>query len=357
MSVHLFLDWSGTLCDDVATTLRATNSVLRALGGREASLAEYREEFRLPAYPFYRDRIPPGSLPDPDHLDRLFEKAMEREGLPALFPGARVLLQRAVDHGGTVRVVSSLPQTELERAVEASGLRPLLTSVHGSVRDKVSFLPELVRDTGLSPDDCLMLGDLGHDLDAARAARLRACAILHGYGAEAELRAHHPDEIWRDLHEAEAWLRRHLLLESRAWPIATVGGLAFRDDGKAYFVRTAKWSGLWGTPGGKIDYGEGHLEAFAREIREETGLEIVDAEMVLVQDAIEEPEFTRPRHFVLLNLVGRVSGGRERLNHESLEGGWFDLEEASRLQLNRPTRVLVDLLRSSGAGSRWSRSP
>lgn len=348
MPLHLLLDWSGTLCDDVTATLRATNAVIEDLGGRPASLSEYRDEFRLPAYPFYASRIPTDRLPSEARIDELFAAALAKEPPPSLFPGAASFLARALEKGGTARIVSSLPQDELERAVEASGLRSRLAAVHGGIRDKTSALPLILAQAGLPPDDCLMLGDMTHDLDAARAARVRACAVLHGYTGEAELRARHPDEVWSDLREAEEWLVRHLSLEARAWPIATVGGLVFRADGKAFFVRTAKWSGTWGTPGGKIDYGEGHLEAFAREIREETGLEIVDPRLVVVQDAIEEPEFVRPRHFLLLNLVGRVAGGAERLNHESLEGGWFTLEEASSLELNRPTRVLVELLREQG---------
>jgi nucleoside triphosphatase len=348
MPIHLLLDWSGTLCDDVSTTLRATNSVIEALGGRPVDIDQYRREFRLPAYPFYAERIPRERLPSETEIDQRFAQALGMEAAPSLFPGAASFLARALEKGGTVRIVSSLPQDELERAVDAAGLRPRLSAIHGGLRDKTKALPLLIAQAGLAPDDCLMLGDMVHDLDAARAARVRACAVLHGYTAEAELRAHHPDEVWADLRQAEEWLVRHLSLDGRAWPIATVGGLAFRGDGRAYFVRTAKWSGTWGTPGGKIDYGEGHLEAFVREVREETGLEVVEPRLVVVQDAIEEPEFVRPRHFLLLNLVGRVSGGQERLNHESLEGGWYTMDEASELALNRPTRVLVDLVRQSG---------
>lgn len=344
MPIHLLLDWSGTLCDDVSTTLAATNEVLVSLGGSAVDLERYRDEFRLPAWPFYARRVPAGRMPDERNLEDLFEAALARQSEPRLFPGAESLLRSALEQGGSARLVSSLPQRELERAVAANGISGLLSAIHGGLRDKTLELPRILREAHLDPDECLMLGDMRHDLDAAHSARVRACAVLHGYSSRSELESGRPDEIWHDLHEARSWLRRHLSLEARTWPIATVGGLVFRPDGKAFFVRTAKWSGRWGTPGGKIDYGEGHLEAFTREMREETGLEVVDPEMILVQDAIEEPEFHKPRHFLLLNLVGRTCEQAATLNHESLEGGWFTLRESMELDLNRPTRVLVEHL-------------
>lgn len=356
MPVHLLLDWSGTLCDDMGTTLLATNSVLRSLGAPEATREEYRDEFRIPAHPFYRRRIGP-SCPSAAELDDLFEKAMSQLPPPALFPGVREFLRCTLDRGGSARVVSSMPQRELVRAIESHDLSDLFVGIHGSILDKTERLPQVVAEAGLSPDDCLMLGDMVHDIHASRAARVRSCVVLHGYTPEASLRAETPDEVWRDLFDARSWLERHLMLETRAWPIATVGGLVFRpQDDRAFFVRTPKWSGRWGTPGGKIDYGEGHLDAFVREIREETGIEVANPRLVLVQDAIEEPEFVRPRHFLLLNLVGTAANATasgsddHRLNHESVEGGWYTLEEALTLELNRPTRVLVEFLRNGRTG-------
>lgn len=354
MPIHLLLDWSGTLCDDMATTRIATNSVIKSLGGVEATPEEYRREFRLPAHPFYTKRIRPESCPSAERIDELFSNAMRMAKPAPLFPGVREFVQYALDRGGSARVVSSLPQAELDKSVRHGGVQELFTEVIGGVRDKTAALPGIVERAGLSPDDCLMLGDMVHDLQAARAARVRACAILHGYTPPEQLLDEHPDEVWRDLHEARAWLERHLMLETRSWPIATVGGLVFRDDGRAFFVKTAKWSGKWGTPGGKIDYGEGHLDAFVREIREETGIGTVDPELVLVQDAIEEPEFVRPRHFLLLNMTGRADPSTDsdtRLNHESIDGGWFTLEEAADLDLNRPTRVLVEFLKARRKGA------
>ncbi len=74
-------------------------------------------------------------------------------------------------------------------------------------------------------------------------------------------------------------------------------------------VRTQKWSGLWGIPGGKIKFGETSIDALKREIKEETNLGVADIEFVLVQDCIHSKEFYRDSHFVLLNYTCRVHGG------------------------------------------------
>lgn len=199
---------------------------------------------------------------------------------------------------------------------------------------------KVVATSSASPDEILfLLSDPSH-LVAARAARVRACAVEPD--AARRILWTGIDELWPNVQAALRWLDRQIQLEARAWPIATVGGLVFRSDDAAFFVRTAKWDGTWGVPGGKIEYGERHEDAFAREIREETDLSVSDVRLVLVQDAIEEPEFHRPRHFLLLNYTARTLSDSVRLNHESLEGGWFQLREALELRLNRPTRALVE---------------
>ena len=230
------------------------------------------------------------------------------------------------------------PDPDLERLedrVRRSGGQVLTTLGDGPDGAK-----EAAERSGISPDEIFFpLGDPSR-LGAARRARVRACAIERD--APQRTRWAGVDELWPDFDAASRWLDRQLQLENRAWPIATVGGLVFRGDGKAFFVRTAKWSGTWGVPGGKIEYGEASEAAFAREMREETGLEVTDVRFALVQDAIEEPEFHRARHFLLLNYTAATRDDSARLNHESLEGGWFTLPEALGLPLNRPTRVLVE---------------
>lgn len=129
--------------------------------------------------------------------------------------------------------------------------------------------------------------------------------------------------------------------------LATVGALVFNDQGEALFVRTWKWGGRWGVPGGKIDPGEGMEAALKREFREETGLILDQVRFLLVQEAVLDPEFHKPAHMILLNFTARVVGGELALNEEADEARWLRPEAAlAELDLNRVTRALVEAQRS-----------
>ena len=131
-----------------------------------------------------------------------------------------------------------------------------------------------------------------------------------------------------------------------------MGGLIRDDAGNLLLVRTRKWGGRFGIPGGKIDYGESMESAFRRETREETGLEIRDVEFVMNQDCVEHPEFYRPRHYILVNYAARTAGIKPavRLNHESDDFAWTAPAEALGMDLNGPTRVLLEKVMATEQG-------
>ena len=126
-------------------------------------------------------------------------------------------------------------------------------------------------------------------------------------------------------------------------PIATVGALIFNSENEVLMLRTHKWSGLWGIPGGKPKFGESSADALRREIKEETNLEIDQIRFALVQDSIHSTEFYRDAHFVLLNYTCvALSPTNVELNEEAEEYQWLTPTEALNLPLNKPTRILLD---------------
>lgn len=133
-------------------------------------------------------------------------------------------------------------------------------------------------------------------------------------------------------------------------PLATVGALAVSPDERLLLVQTHKWRGRWGVPGGKIDYGETIREALLREFREETGLTLTELRWGPVQEAVESPEFFRADHMILLNFIARASTEEVALNREAQRFAWLTPEAAAALELNTPTRLLLDHYRRVGFG-------
>jgi len=140
-----------------------------------------------------------------------------------------------------------------------------------------------------------------------------------------------------------------------ARPIVTVGALIERSDGKVLLVRTHKWRDALGVPGGKIEYGETQETALLREIGEETGLLARDVRFLLVQEAIDSPEFHRPAHMILLNYACRVDDTSTLSLNDEAEGFlWVTPTEALALDLSSFTRTLVKAFLEENARVRVS---
>ena len=78
-------------------------------------------------------------------------------------------------------------------------------------------------------------------------------------------------------------------------PLVTVGGLIVAPDGEIFLATSNKWPGLYSLPGGKVELGETRKEAFIREVREETGLKIVNIRNCLVQECIFSEEYSEKK--------------------------------------------------------------
>jgi 8-oxo-dGTP diphosphatase len=98
-------------------------------------------------------------------------------------------------------------------------------------------------------------------------------------------------------------------------------------------------AGRWEFPGGKIDAGESELEALRRELEEELGVVLHDAERLL-ELSHEYPE--RRVELCMWHVI-RYSGEPQSLDGQALK--WVDPAELEREDLLEADRPIVAALR------------
>lgn len=357
---NIIFDWSGTLVDDLPAVLDATNHVFAQCGLQPLTLEQFRAEFCLPFTKFYDRYLPQRAMAE---LEGWFHARFKQvqDNVVAL-PHAQAFLEFCSKHQIRTFLLSTVHTDHWLVQAKASDFGRFIDVPYTNVWDKREKIHEILRENNLVPAETLFIGDMQHDVETAKHGGIHSAAVLTGYNRLEQLRAAEPTIIVEHLGELRDILERnHFQLFGRArgtestamaHPIATVGALISNAANKVLMVRTHKWSDMWGIPGGKIKFGETSLDALRREIKEETDLEIEAIEFVLVQDCIHSKEFYREAHFVLLNYTCRATDGRTvKLNDEAQEFRWVTIEEAARLNLNTPTRILLDAVKKDIAST------
>ncbi len=125
------------------------------------------------------------------------------------------------------------------------------------------------------------------------------------------------------------------------YPLPAVAGLICGPSGKLLLVQTHKWSGLWGVPGGKIEYGEKAEQALRREMCEEVGLELSWLEFAFVAELIEDKDFYKPAHFISLEYLAKSKTENVIVNEEIKAFQWLSLNEALVQPINSYTLQLL----------------
>ena len=346
---NIIFDWSGTLVDDLPAVLKASNYVLTQSGKTAMSLDQFRAEFSLPFKKFYDRHTPDVPM---EQLELWFhhEFGQSQDSVIEL-PHAREFLEFCRAQKLRTFLLSTVHGDYFQTQCKVTGFDAFLDKPYTDVWDKREKIHEILIENNLKPDETLFIGDMEHDIETARHGGIHSCAVLTGYNTLEQLRAAQPDLIVEHLGELRRVLEKNNfrlqpLSTSTEPPLATVGALIFNSNNEVLMIRTHKWSGKWGIPGGKIKRNEPSLAALRREIMEETGLKITEIQFVIVQDCIGSKEFYRDAHFVLLNYTCRCVAKNPRviLNEEAQEFQWLKPAAAKKLKLNKPTRILLEVV-------------
>ena len=128
-------------------------------------------------------------------------------------------------------------------------------------------------------------------------------------------------------------------------PIVGVGAVVWHGD-RVLLVRRARppRPGQWSLPGGAQTLGETIAEAAAREVREETGLEVLVGPVIATIDMIErDPEGRVRYHYTLVDVTCEAPHGEARAGDDAAAVGWFDLDAIEGLGLWSETVRIIRL--------------
>jgi ADP-ribose pyrophosphatase YjhB (NUDIX family) len=128
---------------------------------------------------------------------------------------------------------------------------------------------------------------------------------------------------------------------NRIVPAATA--VITNSEGK-FLLQQRKDNSLWALPGGKMEIGESITEAIVREIKEETGLDVVPEYVIGI--------YSDPKHVVAFSngevrqpfsicFACRIIGGVLHVSEESFAVGFFSLQEIERMDMHRSSLLRI----------------
>jgi len=127
-------------------------------------------------------------------------------------------------------------------------------------------------------------------------------------------------------------------------PIPAVIAVVIRD-GHTLLVRRANPpdAGLWGFPGGKVEFGETVKDATRRELLEETAVHAEPQDVVTTLDVlVRDPDGQVRQHYILIAVQCRWVSGEPLAGDDALEARWVPVEDLDPAVL--PMSADVDVI-------------
>ncbi len=123
--------------------------------------------------------------------------------------------------------------------------------------------------------------------------------------------------------------------------VPAASAVVVNDDGQLLLQRRTD-NDYWSLPGGAMELGESLAETIAREVREETGLEVETTRLIGI--------YSDPRHVIAYSngevrqqfsicFACRVVGGELRRGDESSDIGFFPKEQLANLNIQPSIRL------------------
>jgi len=135
-------------------------------------------------------------------------------------------------------------------------------------------------------------------------------------------------------------------------PLFGVGAVIV-ESGRVLLVRRGQepLKGKWSLPGGMLELGESLLSGVAREVKEETGLEVEPIELIELLDRVHREDNRVRYHYVIADYLCRVVGGSLQAASDADAVRWVE-----RAEWNSHSALILDPITVRVIESGWQRA-
>ncbi len=189
---YLLFDLDGTLLDSLPGIDFSMKQACQSVGIPEIK-ANLRSLLGPPIRTILSKAVPTEDRALLDRLEAAFRISYDTEGWQktTCFEGALEALQEFREDGRRLFVISNKPRPIALRILEHEGMLALFKAIYTPdsrvppFGSKEEIIKGFLTEQGVSPSECLMVGDTMEDVAAAAANEMPVVFMEHGYG-EAE---------------------------------------------------------------------------------------------------------------------------------------------------------------------------
>lgn len=184
MIQHVFLDFNGTIINDVDLCLTLLNDLLKEQNKEGISLDKYKEVFTFPIRKYYEDAGIDFSIESFESLAVKFINKYQPLSLecglyPAVIPTLKYLNEKNIH----VYILSASEIRNLTMQCEHYKIVSYFDSILGidniHAGSKIEIALEFMKEKNINPSEALFIGDTLHDFEVAKAmgvgCRLVSC--------------------------------------------------------------------------------------------------------------------------------------------------------------------------------------
>jgi 8-oxo-dGTP diphosphatase len=132
--------------------------------------------------------------------------------------------------------------------------------------------------------------------------------------------------------------------------MVAVGAVVDDNEGRILLVkhvpeRKGYWQGKWICPGGSLKLGESIEQGVAREVMEETSLQVSLITQLPTFERIVKSNGKTTLHVIYIDFLARLAGGKFQPGSDVGEGIWVSPEDLSKIwnELHEDTQKLLNL--------------